>query len=811
MSRAKYCHRLFPTYPAALLALSIAQTAHGEAIAIKHHFDIPAQPLNQALLIFGKQSGQALMYGTDIADNLRSHALQGDYTAEEAINILLVDTPLRAIFTDEGTVTVKPKQDDMYNKAGPGTMPPVTVRGTALYDGVDPYTKGYARTNAFSATKTDTPLLQTPGSINVITQRQIKDRQAWTPEEALKYTSGVNAPSSGGRTPFDTAFILRGFGTGQKGDLGGFYYRDGFRMSGIPISMGSVERIELLKGPASVLYGRAEPGGLINVVYKKPQATPYYSLEQQFGSYDFYRTSVDATGPLTDDNSLLYRVTLQNVNSNSFTRYVENDFFSVSPSLTWIVDDRTQVNFQFEYSHNDWTYPQGVPAIGGQISNLPPDRLLELSNPSNPDGSVDNFVASIDLKHDFNANWSVNLKGLYANQELTWMRGGRVSVSSIDPATGDVGSGSILGEPDDDRDWWYTTMNLAGKFDTFGVKHHMLFGFDFMRERFSGPYFFQGLRTELAGYNIYRPDGRQIPRPSRQDAIDRGFWYALRNDWYGIYIQDQIDITDQLHLTLGGRYDNATYFQGGPQSAFHHPITDEALNPRYGIVYQPLPWLSAYYQYQESFGTSNGRSRTNSVVYKPQTSQQHEAGLKAEWFDGALSSTLAFYHLTKQNLLTSDPDNVGASIAVGEARSQGIELDVVGRITDKLNIIGSYTYTDTKITKDNNGTQGNRLPNVPDSSGSLWLSYDVTDAFTVGSGAYIAGKRQGDAANSYQLPGYVRWDAMAAYKWRIGGSALTAQVNINNLLDKTYYTNAAGLHAFPGAPLTVLGSLRLEY
>jgi iron complex outermembrane receptor protein len=664
----------------------------------------------------------------------------------------------------------------------------------------------YALPNATAATKTDTPLMETPGSVNVITRKQIEDRQAYAPEEALKYTSGINSPSAGGRSPYDAAFYIRGFSTKETGDIGGFYYRDGFRMSGIPISFANLERMEVLKGPASVLYGRAEPGGLLNVVYKKPQATPFYSLEQQFGSYDYYRTAADATGPVTSDNNLLYRVAIQSVDSNSFQPYIENNFVSVAPTLSWLPSDRTRVDFQFEYSHNEWTYPQGVPVINGKPANVPPSRMLELYKPKDPDGAMDNFVGAINLTHDFNDDWQLRWNGLYANQHTDWRRGG---VPTVDSTTGLATEAVIYNEPDNERRWWFTTLNLTGKVSLLGVKNTLLVGFDYLNERLDGPQYYT---TRPVSFNVYQPySGPSIPRPSRAEALANPDFFQNINDWYGIYLQDQIDLTEQIHLVLGGRYDHAEACSCYSREDVENMPREEALNPRYGIVYQPVSWFSTYYQYLESIGTSNGRAQDRKP-FDPETSQQHEAGLKFEAFDGALNSTLAFFHLTKQNLRTTHPLLPDFQVAVGEARSQGVEWDLVGRVVEGLNLIASYTYTDTKITENNDGNEGNRLPNVPESAGSLWATYDLTEDFKIGAGVYVAGSRQGDTANSYRMAGYARVDAMAAYKWRIDRSRLTAQVNINNLLDQDYwaYSNE-GTRVFQGAPLTVLGSLRLEY
>ena len=255
-------------------------------------------------------------------------------------------------------------------------------------------------------------------------------------------------------------------------------------------------------------------------------------------------------------------------------------------------------------------------------------------------------------------------------------------------------------------------------------------------------------------------------------------------------------------------------------------LSDEKFSPRVGLVYQPWSWLSLYGNYVESFGASNGRSSTGAPL-TPQEGEQYEVGLKTEFFDGRLSSTLAFYHLTKTNLPTADlstprPDDV---IQIGEARSRGIELDISGQLTDRLSVIGTYALTDAKITKEttvesfpaNAGKPGDPLPGVPDHQGSLWAKYEIVpERLEIGTGVFLVGRSLGvgDIGPTFDAPGYVRWDAFAAYHFNLGGSRLTTQVNVNNILDKEYFSSTqffGGGTLFPGDPLTVLGSIRIEY
>jgi len=263
---------------------------------------------------------------------------------------------------------------------------------------------------------------------------------------------------------------------------------------------------------------------------------------------------------------------------------------------------------------------------------------------------------------------------------------------------------------------------------------------------------------------------------------------------------------------LGGRYDSAEW--GFDYTSSLKPQSNSRFNPRYGILYEPLPWLMGYYQYMESFGTPNGRPEPGKTL-SPENSQQHEFGLKAEFFDKRLNATVAYFHLVKNNFQSTDPNNVNYAIAVGQALSQGVEVDVSGQVTDRLSLILAYTYDGTEITQGsgNRNNVGNQLANVPKNAGSLWATYDITDEFRLGAGVYAAGTRQGDLANSYQLPAYARLDLMGSYRFTVGKSRIITQVNVNNALDKQYYsnTNESRFGAYPGQPLTVVGSVKFEY
>ncbi|MGH9960315.1 MAG: TonB-dependent siderophore receptor, partial [Pyrinomonadaceae bacterium] len=395
-----------------------------------------------------------------------------------------------------------------------------------------------------------------------------------------------------------------------------------------------------------------------------------------------------------------------------------------------------------------------------------------------------------------------------------------------------------------------TNLDLTGKFDLFGSRHDVLVGLDYYYD------YYDYSSTSLADAPVSNPGfpGHSGNSHDPEISIDifnptyggvdsakfisvltdpalKGFSTFAREQ-YGVYFQDHITFFDKLHILGGGRYDWAdnegTFSEeslADAKAAAPDKNEDEEFSPRVGILYQPWPWIGVYGSWSNSFGANNGRTASGDLV-PPETGVQWETGVKTQLFDGALSATLVFYHLTKENVLTEDlstPDDLTDVIPIGESRSQGIEVDVLGQITDEIGIIASYAYTDADVTKDNSGFEGTELRNVPLHSGSAFLTYDFKNylalkGLRLGFGAFAVGSRQGDAENTFILPGYVRLDAFAGYSFNVGASRLTAQLNIENLADKDYfegtdvYFNSGGrLGIFPGAPLTVIGSLRLEF
>lgn len=765
-------------------------------------YHIPAQALNGGLLKLAADSGLEILFAADQVRGKLSQDLDGSMTPTQALSRLLQGSGMTYRFVDAKTVTVERPagNDEKAVEPQSATLPAVKVNGTAEYAPYDPYNPSYNTPNASTATKTDTPIMETPLAIKVVPQQVLKDQQVTRLEDVYRNVSGVQA-GFGYSNFYDDAFI-RGF------PINGNIFRNGFRQRYYNFDAADLEQVEILKGSAAVMFGRVEPGGIINQVPKKPLSEPYYVLQQQFGSYDFYRTTLDATGPITGDKSLRYRFNGAYVNADSF-RDVGLEKVYLAPTLSWQITPDTEVNLLLNYQHQDTELDEGVPGQGNRPADVPLSR---------------NYCDDeCRLKHDQTVlylNWSHRF-----NDYLTLRNG--FSGGWEEDYIQELGQGTVNAAGnfrqfpwlyDEEATHYQTYLDLNGKFEWLGTRHNALVGVDYYVRDFKQG--FRGGDALTRHIDDTRPDVFDFGAFAAQGFNE---FYPSRDEWFGVYFQDQITLFDKLHILGGGRYDWASSKSGfstvSSEAADLTGTHTGFFSPRVGILYRPVKWFSVYGNYVESLGSNNGGRAFDGKPFAPEISEQYEAGIKTEFFDGRLNASLAYFHLTKQNILTADLEHLDQgsfSKAIGAARSQGIEFDMTGQLTDRFSLIANYAYTDAGITKSNDTAPhlsvGAPLPMVPEHSGSLWAKYSlIPNRFEIGAGPYLAGPRHGFGP-LVELPGYVRLDAYAAYHVKIGDSRLTTQVNINNLLDKDYFkTLAFGQGGLPGEPLTVMGSVRLEY
>lgn len=721
-------------------------------------------------------------------------------------------------------------------EGGMSSLPPVVVTSQAAKPQVDDDRQEYGARQSSMALKTDTPLIETPMAVNIVPRAVMDDQQNITLRDIVQNVSGVQWSPVEGEL-YDN-FIVRGF------DANSSISRNGVREQSLATDMANLERVEVLKGTAAMLYGRSEPGGLINRVTKAPLWTPYYSAQQQFGSFNTYRTTLDATGPINGE--LAYRTVFAYQNKESYRDFVNNERFFFSPSITWKPTERTEIGLQFEYMHDNGRWDDGIPAaapFGSRPVNVPYTRYL--GDPVSND-KQEREVIDLHWSHAFTDNWKMNQR--FVASLVHYDQFNVFPWSLYTDGSMNLG----LWYSTADRDSYSQNINLEGHFDGWGdSKHTFLAGLDFYiydqpgktANPTVGP-----LADGTAMQNLYHPVYGQFDANLLRATPWNSYGYR-HQEWYGAYLQDQIKVLDdKLQFLLGGRYDWTQYGQKfGAQSsaAAEDAVNDNTIyynkfNPRFGILYQPVPWVSIYGNYSQSLGTNNGVN-ADGIPIKPQEGEGYEAGVKGEFFNGQLTTTLAYFYLDKTNIAVGSPNPVlakqGIMETIGAARSQGIEIDVAGRIDENWSLIANYAWTDSRITQDGpqtlyddtwstvatlpRGFVGNRLPLAPVQSANLWAKYEFTDptfkGLSFGSGLRVASQAQGDPANDFQIPGYVTWNMMVSYKRNIGKNVLTAQLNANNILNHQYYygvdqvDGSQRFNIIPAAPVNLMGTVKWEY
>jgi iron complex outermembrane receptor protein len=706
--------------PVVLFATGPNSYAADAAPAKAIQFNIPAQSLASALTRFSAETRLQVLYEGDVADILQAPALNGAYTPEQALEKLLRGTGLKSRYTNDKTITIEAPSSQ--NQSGTTTLKTMTVTGKSTYDTADPYNTDYTRPNASTATKTDTPIMETPFSVQVIPSQVLEDQQVVRVEKALTNVAGViQLPGNGGTQDMS---MIRGFTNNT-------YFKDGFRL---PTGIGgggttkrdtaNLERVEVLKGPGSILFGRAEPGGIVNMVTKQPLDTPYYSMQQQFGSFDFYRTTVDATGPVTADKSLLYRVNLAYENSGSFQDNVNGERVFVAPTLTWKISPKTQVGLELEYLHFNDPIDHGIPAVGNRPVPVP--RSFALNEPQFNRNEGDRTGVFMNFSHAFNDNWQVENR--FGSEFVDWNTQG-VTFGAAS-ANGNLVR-NFYGLNDSSSQRYSNTLNLTGKFSTGFLKHTLLLGyehFQFDQDRMLGTS--PAAYSAPSAFNIFRPTYMASgPRTNPARFIPQ----KLSQSWDSYSIQDQVELPFNLFALGGVRYDDAET-QFDVNNGLFKLSKDSGVSPRGGLLWRPMQWLSLYGSYTENFGASNYTSNNLGANLGSQRGQQWELGTKTEFWDGRLTASLAYFDLTKQNMPVPDPANLDGLhfLTIGEAESRGIEFESTGEILPGLKLIGAYAFTPfASVTKDigangNIGTQGNRLPrwlpNIAEAYGLLMTS-----------------------------------------------------------------------------------------
>ncbi|MEM1241266.1 MAG: TonB-dependent siderophore receptor [Cyanobacteria bacterium P01_H01_bin.26] len=673
----------------------------------------------------------------------------------------------------------------------------------------------YVESNATTGTRTDTPLRDIPQSIQVIPQEVLEDQQVIRLNDALRNVSGVVA---GSNDPRGQRFNIRGFDSSSV-------LRDGFRLtngstgnSGFP-ELVNIEQIEVLKGPAAILFGNVEPGGVINLVSEQPLSETAYAIDVGLGNRGLIEGSLDAGGPLDEDGRVRYRLNALRRDEDYFRDFdTDIERFFLASTLSWDISDsqgdssasRTNLTLDFEFRDDERPSDFGLLAIGDEVADVPLD--LVIGDPG--DIFEGKFLrAGYKLEHRFSDNWKLRNRFYFSRYESEF-RGASSIFGSLNEATGDTSFNFFsLSQP---SDTYEVQTNIVGEFATGSIDHTLLAGFDFYRREDNGIGRIDPFNP--FPFNIFNPVYGLVDRPDF-DQLPTLLDTDTNVNSYGFYIQDQITLADNLKVLAGLRYE--TFDQENisratdlnPAAASETNTSDDAFSPRLGIVYQPVEPLSLFASYSRSFSPNATRTATGDII-EPEEGEQFEVGARAELLDGRFIASVAYFNITKQNVATPDPNNFLFSIASGEQNSQGVEIDLIGEISPGWNLVANYAYTDTEITEDNSGLEGNELFGVPEHNFNLWTNYDIQsgplEGLGFGIGFNAVGERFGDNANSFVLEDYFLTNAAVSYQrdnWEIG-------LNIRNLFDQNYIESSENRRTSevnPGEGFTLIGSLTLNF
>jgi iron complex outermembrane receptor protein len=649
----------------------------------------------------------------------------------------------------------------------------------------------------------DTPLNELPQSVTVLSADQLQDVGATQLDTALDLASGVAHQNNFGG--LRDSFAIRGFAGDDNAPSG--YLVNGFnagRGSGRRDTV-NIERIEVLKGPGSALYGRGEPGGTINLVTKKPLFHQEGSIEVSGGSFNVYRAAADYTGPIND--AVAVRLNGAYQHGDSFRDKITSKKHSLTPSLLVRLNSSTALGYELEWVKQETPFDRGVVAVNGVLGLIPASRFL--GEPNDGPMSVYALGHQLSLQHSFNSNWSLLVGGSYRDSSMKGYSTEAELVGSrqqlfTNPAAG------VLTRQHRFRDEAQTDVSgraeLSGKFHTGPVVHHMLLGADV--------YDFKSVQI----LNLYRPRAGSLVYTL--NIYDPVYGSAspplspLRNNLerdraHGMYVQDQMDLTEHWKALGGVRFDGfSEAIDSRLQGTTAHQ-SQTATSPRLGLVYEVNPQVTFYASYSKGFRPNTG-SDFYGVPFAPEISRSYEIGSKLQSPDKRLTGTIAVFDGKKSNFLTTDPVNAGFSIAGGEATSKGVELDASGYLLEDLRATVSYSYIDAVVSKaiidvsfGYTVPAGSPLINIPKNSGYALLIRDFhinAARLSVGVGANYVSKRLGETGYlpRFDLPSYTLINLVGEY---VPTAHLSLSLHVDNLFDRVYYPSSySRLWVAAGAP-----------
>lgn len=659
----------------------------------------------------------------------------------------------------------------------------------------------YQPHSSVTAARAPMKIIDTPQNVTVVPHQFLDDRAAQDVDEALSFVSGMTQSNTLGGT--QDAIIKRGFGDNRDGSI----LRDGVRSIQARNFTPTSERVEVLKGPSSMLYGMNEPGGLINVISKKPQLTPQVHLEGRSSSFGGGGGQLDVTGPL-GTTGFAGRMIIDHDETDYWRNFGRNRQTVIAPSLMWY-GENTIVRVAWEHMEYLTPFDRGTvidPRSGKPVDTPRERRFDESYNATRGDQDT----LSFQLEQTLSDRWRSQLTYAFSRNRYS---DNQARATAFNAETGNLTRQADATAAAESRSQM-VQLTFNGDVDWGQVNHQLLFGFDYEADRTFRGDMIRG--TKDSAFNIYAPVYGVMPASTTVSAKDSD--QRENVDSRGWFIQDAMRLNDNWLLLGGLRYDSFDVMSGkGRPFKTNTEASDSRLVPRAGVVYNINSWSSLYASYTESF-KPNTSIATQIGALPPELGKAYEVGAKID-LPGRVTGTLALFDIHKRNVMVSElVDGETVTRTAGKVRSQGVELDIAGQLTDSLSLIGSYAWTDARVTSDPENN-GNELTNVARHTAALFLTNDFgqtgllpADDLRAGIGARYVGRRAGDAANSFYLDDYTVADAFVAWSTPIDSYKVKWQVNVKNLFDTTWYPSSGNnLRVAVGEPREIVLKASVDF
>ncbi|WP_313326926.1 TonB-dependent siderophore receptor [Pseudomonas qingdaonensis] len=799
-----------------LLTLALTSTA---AIAAEssaaRSYSLPAGPLSTTLNLIASQAGIALTLDPSLASGRTSAPVSGQYDGLGALQAALRGTGLQLQQSSAGTYSL------IAAPEGSLALPETSINAAGDYESAWGPATGYVATRTAAGTKTDTPIVEAPRSMSVITREQLDQRQVLNLNDALRYTAGVQSSGYGSDSRADWLRV-RGFDPTQF-------------LDGLPLPKGSfanpkvepwnLERITVLRGPASSVYGQTPPGGMLDMLSRRPQAESAHQIEAQVGSNEHRQINFDSTGKIDDAGQFLYRVSGVVRDSNAPVDHIPDKRYNLAPSLTWNVDDDTSLTFIAQFTRDDTGITgQFLPLQGTRLASPAGAKISHHNNLGEPGWDFYDrtyYALGYAFEHRLDDVWQLRQNLRYTKSDLSFRA---VNVATFNTVEPDGTVNREAGIVNEDISQFAVDNNLQANFSTGALEHTLLLGLDHQRSNTNYQWLYGGSYNYDANGNI---SGINVPpisviRPVYGADMSNVNYFALQDYGQktrqtGVYVQDQIALYN-WRLTLGGREDwihtGTTFHNKGDATSTQR---DKAFTSNVGLSYVFDNGLTPYLSYTESFQPTTGANVDAAQSFKPTEGRQYEVGVKFQPVGSNTLLTAAAYDLRQSNVKVTEGS---ISRSVGELQVRGIELEATSAVTDNLKLVGSYTYTDTEIRKGVPGEVGNRMALIPRNQATLWADYTwhagPLDGFGMGAGVRYVGDTYGNTANTEvaHVGSYTVYDAAVHYDLgRLDSSmkGLSVAVEAKNLFNKDYLANCDGFWCYYGDQRNVVASVNYAF